>query len=968
MVISGNLRPGVPVRITRRHTVTGISPYKGVIFRHFSFPDRAEPVFFPENWPDESRRTIAAHCLVRDGITADLAAVPDDAVPTWLWLHKSNAPPAEEAPESCRTRGESDVRQLFDRMAGAWTYHGWQGGYFDTEEDARAFFDEMRWLLLHRRISPPLEQWRTMGLYWAYGLRTDEDGSFVTDYRTGGARRAQAGDIPPHGETINSTHGALSGEGGVWDLWEREGRILAQRGQCGVNVSEIVAPRHGPSLMDMLKLGDSAATLSGARPPEQKRTGEGLRRITIDSIHPEAEIAANQPLAQMGKADAATVGTAISHRHIQGIIDAVQEVRPSKRQDNAALRFAIQSARQAGLPERLIQRTLARLELGRKITAQDVLGTQPNCDADTSDRVSDTVTVFRIDDDAMAAALTGKDEPASLIDAVARNAWLGIPGGIQFNTQANAWNTCPETGPIRTASGDGSYLFLDDTAAGAALVNAPAFLDDDGSINIEALCHASSLLTIAADIALMVTAHLTPRLARRCWDLRPLSMSLSGVASVIMAQGHAFDSDEGRALCQALCSLLTGTGYLTSAQMADELGRFPAYSANADAMHGVIDRHSLILENQVYSQNYKPLWDKLNVIWQQIRTCGEFRNAQVTLITPLDEDAKVLACDSLGIQPLPAVVRYERGPHATYSKTINPSVRWALYALGYAEAHIDDVVRHVIGRGTLAGAPGVNHETLKKRGFTEVALMSVEAALATASDIGQVFNTAVLGEHYCVHFLGFTPEELQDDDFDVLTALGFSDAGIEAANIYCCGAHTLEGAPHLQPEHLAVFDCARTQGDRGSRQVSSDGILRMMAAAQPAISGGIGHVLTLPTTATLEDCRAAIMLGWQYGLKALTLYRQSDEATAISGGVRDDVALTVVESAPPQIVPQVKREARAETGPATALEPNSEIAVTDHKDKPAGDAETPRRATSLPTRGTASVTSSADAVVEQRQV
>jgi ribonucleoside-diphosphate reductase alpha chain len=967
----------------------GASPYEGVVFCDFPYSDVgdgrrsadqpiiANIVEFPETWSAESQSVVVGKCLVRGGISAQLVAVAEEDMPTWLWRHEPDESVTRDSATPAEMRGETALVEAIDRIAGAWTYTGWKGGYFDAEQDARAFFDEMRWLLCHQKLSPSLGQWQATGLYWAYGIRTDRPDTYVTDFRTGSVRRADAGDLPPHGATINSTHGALAGEGGVWDLWQREGRILSDGGQCGVNVSAIgdTGQEHPPQpLADILRIGDAAATLSNA-----PALGGGYkrpnRRITIDATHADSSTVADLPIRQMGERDATVAGAGIVLRHIQAILDSAVTARSTKRPVDAAMRFALQSARQANLPERLIQRTLASIEQAYPVTAQEILGMGAPDDATQPALDDSSLIVFSFDDDAMNNGFIGTARPARLIDAIARNGWMGLPSGIQFENTANGWNTCAESGSIKAASGDGSYLFLDDTSSAPAILNAAAFLQEDGNIDVANFSHAADLLTVALDISLMISTHPTPRLAKRTWDFRPLSLSITGVAAVIMAHGLAYDSDEARALCRNLHALLTATGYMTSARLAEEAGAFPEYARNASALQVALERHQQVVDNNASSENSEYLSIKTKGLWsflQELDKENGFRNAHVSVVTPAEDESLIVGSETCGLGAPSTLFRFLRQGHGSYHKSINPVVPTALRRLGYSDKQVDGIVRHVCGRGSLVGAPGVNHETLKRRGFTDAALRNVEAALVTCFDISQVFTSTVLSAHYCRHMLGFAREEMEDEQFDMLAALGFSDAGIEAANVFCCGANTLEGAPHLVPEHLSVFDCTVPQGDRGHRKVAPEAIVAMMAAAQPAISGATGHIAILPATATLDDCRDMIFRAWRSGLKSFVFQRRSDDSLIPvteeyeSAG---DAPLTLIPGGQSQITLSDKNAVQA----ASALEIASsnsdfETAITEPEEIPAGDAETPRRATSLPTRGTASVASSADAVVEQRQV
>ncbi|MBV9687890.1 MAG: vitamin B12-dependent ribonucleotide reductase, partial [Alphaproteobacteria bacterium] len=395
------------------------------------------------------------------------------------------------------------------------------------------------------------------------------------------------------------------------------------------------------------------------------------------------------------------------------------------------------------------------------------------------------------------------------------------------------------------------------------------------------------------------------------YDFRTLGLGYANLGGLLMSMGIPYDSDAGRAMGGAVTALMTGSSYATSAELAGELGAFPGYAENREAMLLVIRNHRRAAhgENSGYeSLSILPvpldaancpdpaLAEAARCSWDRALALGEehgFRNAQATVLAPTGTIGLVMDCDTTGIEPDFALVKFKKLAGGGYFKIINRAVPQALKALGYGAAEIAEIERYVLGLGTLEGAPGINHESLKAKGFDDRALGAVEAALASAFDIKFTFNKWTLGEAFCIDSLGIAPGALDDPGFELLAALGFARAEIDAANSWCCGAMTLEGAPHLKPEHLAVFDCANPCGRLGRRSLSVDSHIRMMAAAQPFISGAISKTINMPNAATVEDCKDAYMLSWRLGLKATALYRDGSKlsqplASSLLGDYEDE--------------------------------------------------------------------------------
>ena len=361
---------------------------------------------------------------------------------------------------------------------------------------------------------------------------------------------------------------------------------------------------------------------------------------------------------------------------------------------------------------------------------------------------------------------------------------------------------------------------------------------------------------------------------------------------------------------------MTGVSYATSAEIAGELGPFPGYKKNADHMLRVIRNHrAAAYSSDTYEElAIKPLpldhancpdqrlVDLAKQSWDEALELGQkhgYRNAQATVIAPTGTIGLVMDCDTTGIEPDFALVKFKKLAGGGYFKIINRSVPAALEKLGYASSQIEEIVSYAVGHASLGNAPGINHTSLVGHGFGQNELDKVEGALASAFDIRFVFNQWTLGEEFCTNVLGIPAEKLNDPTFDLLRHLGFSKADIDAANDHVCGTMTLEGAPHLKEEHYVVFDCANACGKKGKRFLSVDSHIYMMAAAQSFISGAISKTINMQNDATIEDCQKAYELSWSLGVKANALYRDGSKLSqplAASLVEDDEEAQEVLES------------------------------------------------------------------------
>ncbi len=482
-----------------------------------------------------------------------------------------------------------------------------------------------------------------------------------------------------------------------------------------------------------------------------------------------------------------------------------------------------------------------------------------------------------------------------LWDKIAYAAWASADPGVQFDTTINEWHTCPASGRINASNPCSEYMFLDDTACNLASLNLLAFLRVDGTYDIDSYEHAVRLWTMVLEISVLMAQFPSREIARLSYEYRTLGLGYANVGGLLMACGLPYDSDAGRALTAALTAIMTGIAYATSAEMASELGAFAGFAKNREAMLRVIRNHRRAAHGE--SQGYERLslapvvLDAANcpdpalvaaarAAWDRALDMGErhgFRNAQATVIAPTGTTGLVMDCDTTGIEPDFALVKFKKLAGGGYFRIINSGVPGALKKLGYGPHEIEAITRHAVGHGTLKDAPVLNYKQIKDKGFTDGAIAVLEPALAAAFDIKFAFNKWTLGEEFCKAAFAFTAEQMADPTFDMLAALGFTKAEVEAANTWCCGAMTLEGAPHLKAEHLPVFDCANACGRTGKRSLSVESHIRMIAAAQPFISGAISKTINMPNAATVEQCKDAYMLSWQLALKANALYRDGSK-------------------------------------------------------------------------------------------
>ncbi|WP_340107201.1 vitamin B12-dependent ribonucleotide reductase [Pikeienuella sp. HZG-20] len=928
------------MKIERRFTTAGESPYASIEFREtvseIRNPDgsavfRLEGVQTPAKWSQVAADVLAQKYFRKAGVPAALKRVKEKGVPSFLWRSVPDEKALEKLPEAERVGGETDARQVFDRLAGAWAYWGWKGGYFTDESDARAYHDEMRYMLAMQMAAPNSPQWFNTGLHWAYGIDGPGQGHFYVDYRTGELVRSESAyEHPqPHACFIQSVKDDLVNEGGIMDLWTREARLFKYGSGTGTNFSSLRAANErlggggkSSGLMSFLKIGDRAAGAikSGGT------TRRAAKMVICDMDHPDIEAFINWKVTEEQKVASLVAGSKMHEQKLNLIFDAIRAwdgamddaVDPKK---NAGLRAAIREARKSAIPDAYVKRVLqyaaqgfAKIEFPTYDTDWDseayltVAGQNSNNSVRVTDAFLKAVEedadweLIRRTDGGVAKTVKARD----LWEQIALAAWSCADPGMQYHDTINDWHTCPEDGPIRASNPCSEYMFLDDTACNLASMNLLTFLKD-GEFDIAGYEHATRLWTLTLEISVLMAQFPSREIAQRSYEFRTLGLGYANIGGLLMSLGHGYDSVEGRALCGALTAVMTGVSYATSAEIASEVGAFPGYAKNADHMLRVIRNHRRAAygENDGYEQvATKPvpldhagcpdqrLIAAARAAWDRALSLGEahgYRNAQATVIAPTGTIGLVMDCDTTGIEPDFALVKFKKLAGGGYFKIINRSVPAALASLGYGENAIAAIINHAVGSGTLVGAPGVNHVTLAEKGFDAATLAKIEESLAAAFDIRFVFNQWTLGAAFCEEKLGLDPKAMENPTFDLLREIGFSKAEIDAANNFVCGTMTLEGAPGLDPAHIGVFDCANPCGRTGRRYLSVESHIHMMAAAQSFISGAISKTINMPNDASVEDVKAAYRLSWEKGVKANALYRDGSKLSQpLAAQILDD--------------------------------------------------------------------------------
>jgi ribonucleoside-diphosphate reductase alpha chain len=918
------------MRIERRNTTEGQSPYAGIDFRlttsEIRNPDgsvvfRLENVEVPEFWSQVASDVLAQKYFRKAGVAARLKKVEEETVPSRLWRSVPDTEALAALPENERYVSELSAKQVFDRLAGCWTYWGWKGGYYSSEEDAHAFNDELRFMLAKQMVAPNSPQWFNTGLHWAYGVDGPGQGHYYVDPFTSKLTKSKSSyEHPqPHACFIQGVNDDLVNEGGIMDLWVREARLFKYGSGTGSNFSrlrgegeKLSGGGRSSGLMSFLKIGDRAAGAikSGGT------TRRAAKMVVVDADHPDIETYIDWKVKEEQKVAALVTGSKLNQKHLKAVLKACVNCEGSgddcfDPEKNPALRREIKLARRSMVSDNVIKRVIQFAKQGYKEIDFPVYDTDWDSEAYLTVSGQNSNNSVSLKDDFLRAVETDGDwnligrtskkvmktlKARDLWEKIGHAAWASADPGLHFNTTMNDWHTCKASGDIRASNPCSEYMFLDDTACNLASANLITFYNTTTKLfDVDAYEHLCRLWTVVLEISVMMAQFPSRAIAELSYEFRTLGLGFANIGGLLMTMGLSYDSKEGRALCGALTAIMTGTSYATSAEMAKELGPFPGYKKNAAHMLRVIRNHRRAAHGE--SRGYEALAvnpvpldyasvPQTNIIehakaaWDKALELGElhgYRNAQTTVVAPTGTIGLVMDCDTTGIEPDFALVKFKKLAGGGYWKIINRAVPEALRALGYRESDIAEIEAYAVGHGSLSNAPGINVSTLKAKGFTDEAIAKVEKALPTAFDIKFAFNKWTFGEDFIRDTLGIGSEAIAAPGFDLLAAVGFSKREIEAANVHICGAMTVEGAPHLKAEHYAVFDCANPCGKVGKRYLSVESHIRMMAASQPFISGAISKTINMPNDATVEDCKSAYLLSWKLALKANALYRDGSK-------------------------------------------------------------------------------------------
>ena len=912
------------MKINREFTQNSQSPYENIKFKKSSTeilnPDgslvfKLEDFDVPEGWSQVASDILSQKYFRKAGVPNKIKRSEEKNVPSWL-----SPRVADEESDELSFSSEKNSQQVFDRLAGAWTYWGWKGNYFSSEEDARAFFDEVRYMLAMQMIAPNSPQWFNTGLNWAYGIDGPSQGHFYVDHENSKLTRSSSSyERPqPHACFIQSIEDDLVNDGGIMDLWVREARLFKYGSGTGTNFSNLRGSTEGLSgggkssgLMSFLKIGDRAAGAikSGGT------TRRAAKMVVVDIDHPDIEEFIKWKVTEEQKVAALVAGSKICAKHLKKVMNACHNCEadgescfdPNK---NPALKREIIEARKNEVSENYIQRVIHFAKQGYKSIEFDTYNTDWDSEAYVTVSGQNSNNSIRVTDEFINAVIEDKDwnlvnrtdnsinktiKAKDLWDEVGYSAWSCADPGIQFHTTINDWHTCPESGEIRASNPCSEYMFLDNTACNLASLNLITFMNEDKTLDTNLFKHAVRIWTLILEISVMMAQFPSKEIAKLSYEYRTLGLGYANLGGYLMSKGISYDSDEGRSNCAAITSLMTGMSYATSAEIASEQGPFPGYQQNAKSMLRVIRNHRRA------AYGYKDEYEDLHInpvpfvvddlrdinlgieaqkIWDEAYQQGQkygYRNAQTTVIAPTGTIGLVMDCDTTGIEPDFAMVKFKKLAGGGYFKIINRTVPDALQQLQYTENQISEIINYAVGRGTLKEAPNINHETLKEKGFTDIELDLLEQNLKNVFDIRFAFNEFTLGRKFCLDKLNLNDEQLSDMNFNMLAALGFTNDEIDEANIFCCGTMTLEESPHIQDSHLSVFDCANPCGRIGKRFLSVESHIRMMAAAQPFISGAISKTINMPSDANVEDCMEAYLLSWKLGTKANALYRDGSK-------------------------------------------------------------------------------------------
>jgi len=800
------------MRIERRFTSANADRYGSIEFRaatsEIRNPDgsvvfKLEDIAVPATWSQVATDIIAQKYFRKAGVAKVLKKVEENSVPSWLWRSVPDEAALAKLPEAERYGSEMDSRQVFDRLAGTWTYWGWKGGYFDSEDDARAFFDELAFMLATQRVAPNSPQWFNTGLHWAYGIDGPGQGHFYVDPFTHKLVQSKSAyEHPqPHACFIQSVDDDLVNENGIMDLWVREARLFKYGSGTGTNFSKLRGEGEKLSgggkssgLMSFLKIGDRAAGAikSGGT------TRRAAKMVVIDIDHPDIEQYINWKVKEEQKVAALVTGSKVVSKHLKAIMKAAVNCEGSGDDcfdvaKNPALKREVRAAKKALVPENYIFRVIQFAKQGYTDLEFPIYDTDWDSEAYLTVSGQNSNNSVRVTDDFLNAVENDGDwnligrikgnvtktlKAKDLWEQIGYAAWASADPGIQYHTTINEWHTSPAAGPIVASNPCSEYMFLDDTACNLCSVNLLPYRNKDSSFDTAAFEHTVRLWTVVLEISVMMAQFPSRAIAERSFEYRTLGIGYANIGGLLMTSGIPYDSEQGRAIAGAITAVMTGVSYATSAEMAKELGPFKDYKRNAkhmlrvirnhrNAAHGHADGYEELSINPVPLDHANvgdaALSERAKLAWDNALALGEkhgYRNAQVSVIAPTGTIGLVMDCDTTGIEPDFALVKFKKLAGGGYFKIINRAVPPALRTLGYSEDQIAEMEAYAVGHGNLNQAPGVNPSTLRQKGFSDEKIEALNKALASAFDIKFVFNQWTLGPDF-LKSLGVTDEQYQ---------------------------------------------------------------------------------------------------------------------------------------------------------------------------------------------------------------
>ena len=908
------------MKIERRFTRPGRGPYEGIAWERRASEIRnldgrvvfrMDDVIVPSGWSQIATDIIAQKYFRKAG-------VPEDKARGWeTFVPEDQRAPAGPCPEP---GAEHDARQVFHRLAYTWLRWGSSEGWFDTEADGQAFYDETCAMLARQMAAPNSPQWFNTGLNAVYGIEGPAQGHFYVDPATGEVVKSSSAYArpQPHACFILDIQDDLVNEGGIMDLVTREARLFKYGSGTGSNFSKLRGAQEPLSgggvssgLLSFLKIADrsAGAIKSGGT------TRRAAKMVILDADHPDIEAYVDWKPREEYKVACLAAGSALIRHHVGRVRAAADraDLPLSSRcslDANPALRDACRDALRAGIPAAFLYQILLRLSQGEVSPDLPLYDTAWEGEAYNTVSGQSSNNSVRVSNKFMEAVVKNKDwnltgringktmrtlKARALWDRFARAAWSCADPGLQFHGTVNEWHTCPADGEIRGSNPCSEYMFLDDTACNLASLNLLSFYDETRrDFDVEGYRHAVRIWTTILEISVAMAQFPSKEIARKSYDFRTLGLGFANLGTLLMVMGLPYDSDQGRAVAAGLSAVLTGEAYAQSARMAAQRGPFARYQANKGAMLRVIRNHrraaygtpvgeyeGLLVPPKALDSALCPqaVRDAARASWDDALALGQahgFRNAQVSAIAPTGTIGLLMDCDTTGVEPDFALAKFKKLAGGGYFRIINRSVPPALRALGYDEGSVREIVAYCVGHGTLADAPGVPRARLAEKGLSKDALDRAEAALKDAIGIEGVFIPRILGKEV-FEALGIPEATWSLPGFSLLRHLGFSPEEIAAADDFACGTMSLEGAPGLKPAHFPVFDTATPSGKRGTRSIAWQAHVAMMAAVQPFVSGAISKTINMPNTATIEDVKGAHMLAWKSMLKSIALYRDGSK-------------------------------------------------------------------------------------------